>query len=336
MPATGHLNTAPNHTTNDKTLNTLERLIAARTGRQELVTQIALLCDLIEAEEPRLHAIVEGTYDRDRIEADVERLLKLFPDTASRPPLFGLPIGVKDIIRVTGLSTKCGAGLPESLFAGQEASCVTRLKEAGAIVIAKTVTTEFAAFQPGPTGNPHDLSHTPGGSSSGSAAGVAKGFFPFAFGTQTIASIARPAAFCGVVGFKPSFGRIATDGVIEYSQSMDHVGWLCADTSALSQLASVLIPDWKPHLEAQETSTVAIGIPEGPYLAQASGNELQRFADVAADLQAQGLAVKACPALSNIEQMRGITCVWSRQNWHEFTVTGILSISNDTHPKRLS
>ncbi|MCP4191538.1 MAG: amidase [Planctomycetaceae bacterium] len=285
-------------------MNTKDQLEEIRTGKQDLSSYIRICCDLLEAENPQVHAIVETTYDRDRIEADVARLIERFPDPTSRPALFGLPIGVKDIIRVDGLPTKCGSRLPDNLFSGPEADCVTRMKRAGAIVIAKTVTTEFAAFQPGPTCNPHRFTHTPGGSSSGSAAAVSKGFFPFGFGTQTIGSIARPAAFCGVVGFKPSWSRIATGGVVEYSRTMDHVGWLCNDTSALSQLAGVLIANWNPAPRIQNPNDVVIGIPEGPYLEQASNPELQRFSDLVARLQGHHLTIRSCPALQNIEQMR--------------------------------
>ena len=289
---------------NTMQLTTHDYLTAVRSGTVDLSQHVARLISLIESEDTRLHAMVPGTFSRDRIEAEVDQLLCAFPDVESRPSLFGLPIGVKDIIRVSGLPTRCGSRLPEALFDGAEATCVTRLKQEGAIVLGKTVTTEFAAFQPGPTRNPHNLSHTPGGSSSGSAAGVASGFFPFAFGTQTIGSIARPAAFCGVVGFKPSLGRVSTDGVIEYSRTVDHVGWLSADSSALSQVASVLLSNWNHDAEPRKIEAVSFGVPEGPYLAQAAGNELQRFADILSGLQLQGLSIRSASALSNIEAMR--------------------------------
>src|SRR5690606_3024573 len=106
-----------------------------------------------------------------------------------------------------------------------DAAAVALCRQAGAIVVGKTVTTEFAGFSPGPTRNPHNLAHTPGGSSSGSAAAVADRMVPLALGTQTAASIVRPAAYCGVVGYKPSFGRVPRAGIKSLSESLDTVGW---------------------------------------------------------------------------------------------------------------
>src|SRR5205085_3218841 len=125
--------------------------------------------------------------------------------------------------------TRTGSQLPEELFVGPEATCVGLLREAGVIILAKTISTEFAYFEPGPTRNPHNLEHTPGGSSSGSAAAVAAGFCPLALGTQTIGSTIRPAAFCGIVGFKPTYGRISTDGLIKCAESLDTVGFFTQD-----------------------------------------------------------------------------------------------------------
>ena len=113
-------------------------------------------------------------------------------------------LGIKDIINVDGYATHCGSNLPGKLFLKKQASCVTRLLDAGAIVAGKTVTSEFAISDPGPTRNPRNLSHSPGGSSSGSAAAVAAGFCDIALGTQTSGSVIRPAGYCGVIGFKPS------------------------------------------------------------------------------------------------------------------------------------
>ncbi len=142
-----------------------------------------------------------------------------------RPPLFGIPIGIKDIFHVNGFSTHAGSRLPPKQLMGEEAKCVSDLKKAGALILGKTVTTEFAYFEPGPTMNPHNPNHTPGGSSSGSAAAVAAGLCPLALGSQTIGSIIRPASFCGVVGYKPSYDRISRDGVIPVSPSLDHIGF---------------------------------------------------------------------------------------------------------------
>ena len=123
-----------------------------------------------------------------------------------RGPLHGIPVGVKDIIDTAGMPTTYGSPIYEGHRPERDADCVAWLREAGAVVLGKTVTTEFATYQPPPTVNPHDPARTPGGSSSGSAAAVAAGMVPLAFGTQTAGSVIRPASFCGIAGFKPAHG----------------------------------------------------------------------------------------------------------------------------------
>ena len=139
-------------------------------------------------------------------------------------PLHGMAIGVKDIIDVAGMPTRCGSPIYALNMAKMDAACVALAKAAGAIVIGKTATTELAAFHPAKTRNPQNLEHTPGGSSSGSAAAVAAGMVPIAVGTQTAGSVIRPAAYCGVVGFKPTFGMVPRAGVKLQSDTLDTVG----------------------------------------------------------------------------------------------------------------
>ena len=139
-------------------------------------------------------------------------------------PLFGIPIGVKDIIDTADLPTQMGSPLYDRHQAGGDAACVALAREAGAIILGKTVTCEFAGIMPGPTRNPHTLAHTPGGSSSGSAAAVADCMVPLAFGTQTGGSVLRPASFCGVFGFKPTFGALNRRGIFPAAESLDTIG----------------------------------------------------------------------------------------------------------------
>ncbi len=143
---------------------------------------------------------------------------------AAAGPLHGMPVGVKDIIDTADMPTCCGSPLLAGRRPDADAAIVSRLRALGAIVFAKTVTTEFAWRHPGATVNPYRRGHTPGGSSSGSAAAVAAGIVPLALGTQTVGSIIRPAAFCGVVGFKPTHATLPTAGVHPFSPSLDHVG----------------------------------------------------------------------------------------------------------------
>ena len=138
--------------------------------------------------------------------------------------LHGMPIGVKDIIDVAGMPSRCGTPIYANNMAKIDADCVARATAAGAIVIGKTVTTELATFTPSRTRNPENLDYTPGGSSAGSAAAVAAGMVPLALGTQTAGSVIRPAAYCGVVGYKPSFGVVARDGLKMQSETLDTVG----------------------------------------------------------------------------------------------------------------
>ncbi len=270
-----------------------------RLGTLELLRYLTALCEVIEKEESTLHALVPGTLDRPKVLAEGKRLLERFPKPEDRPFLFGLPFGVKDIFRVEGIPTRCGSRLPSSLFQGAEDRCVSQLKEAGAIVLAKTVTTEFAYLQPGPTSNPHNPEHTPGGSSSGSAAGVHKHYFPMALGTQTIGSVIRPAAYCGVAGFKPSYGRIPADGVIPLSPSADHVGFFCKEVTGLSFFAPFLMQDWT--IGESVPGEAVVGIPEGPYLDQASPNGIDHFQASVGRLKEKGYPIVHCPALKDIK-----------------------------------
>jgi len=174
-------------------------------------------------------------------------------------PLEGIPIGVKDIFDTAGIPTENGS----ALFAGRvpDASCpaVRAAESAGAIVLGKTVTAELAYLTPGQTLNPWDPSRTPGGSSMGSAAAVAAGVVPAAIGSQTNGSVIRPAAFCGVVGFKPTVGRIPTEGVFEFSRTLDHVGVLARSVRSAGLLAAILAGETEraPHADHDKTPRFA-------------------------------------------------------------------------------
>ena len=155
-------------------------------------------------------------------------------------PLAGIPLGIKDIFDVAGLPTRAGSPLSSAEPAAHDAACVARLRAAGGIILGKTVTAEFAYINPPATRNPWDLEHTPGGSSSGSAVAVALGMCLGALGSQTGGSIIRPAAYCGVSGFKPSFGRIDRTGVLVSSPTLDQVGALARRASDLETMWQVM------------------------------------------------------------------------------------------------
>ena len=141
-----------------------------------------------------------------------------------RGPLHGLPVGVKNVIDTADMPTSYGSRIYAGWRPARDADCVTWLREQGAVILGKTVTTEFATYEPPPTVNPHDPARTPGGSSSGSAAAVADGMVPLAYGTQTAGSVIRPASFCGVAGFKPSHGWHSTQGIKRLSARLDTLG----------------------------------------------------------------------------------------------------------------
>jgi Asp-tRNA(Asn)/Glu-tRNA(Gln) amidotransferase A subunit family amidase len=267
-----------------------------RSGDLSLFDYLAHLEAMFAAREPSIHAFLPETERFVRLHAEATALYARYPEPASRPALFGLPIGVKDIFHVDGFETHAGSTLPPELLAGAEADVVTNLKVAGALVLGKTVSTEFAYFAPGPTRNPHDPAHTPGGSSSGSAAAVAAGLAPLALGTQTIGSISRPAAFCGVVGYKPSYDRISRRGVIPLSPSLDHVGFFAGDVGGVQLAAAQLATNWQATTDMRKP---ALGIPEGPYLAHASTIGQVHFNAVCERLDAAGLVVQRVSALND-------------------------------------
>lgn len=157
-------------------------------------------------------------------------------------PLHGWPLGVKDILDVAGMPTRCGSLVSSQTAKAFDSSCVAQLRAAGAVPIGKTVTAEYAYVTPGPTSNPWNTEHTPGGSSSGSAAAVAAGIVPIALGTQTGGSMIRPAAFCGVVGFKPTRGLVSRAGMQLTCESLDVIGWYGASVAQALTVGRVLLP----------------------------------------------------------------------------------------------
>ncbi len=237
-----------------------------RSGKLDLIGHLETVLDRVEKNEPRLLSLLPVSDRRWRILKEAKHLLEQYSDPQDRPPLFGILVGIKDIINVDGFETRAGSRLPPDAFAGDQASVVSHLRRAGAIILGKTVSTEFAYFQPGETRNPHNPDHTPGGSSSGSAAAVAAGFCHLAIGTQTIASVIRPAAYCGVIGFKPSQGRISNDGIIPFSRTVDQVGFFTQDIDGISSVAAVLCAEWKE--ECSPDATLRIGIPHRTFLEQ--------------------------------------------------------------------
>lgn len=181
----------------------------------------------IQHREPAVKAWAFLAVDAARQQAMMQdRQMQDFPKQATTDSavLRGVPVAVKDIFATTDMPTTWGMSLYAERYLPDEAIVVKRLREVGAIILGKTITTELAFTTPSVTCNPHNLAHTPGGSSSGSAAAVADGMVPVAIGSQTMGSVLRPAAYCGIFGFKPSFGLISRRGMLSICEELDHVG----------------------------------------------------------------------------------------------------------------
>lgn len=274
---------------------------ALRSGQLDLLAYISELCDRIDADEPQLQALLPEENRRARLLAAAQTLQARYPDPSTRPPLYGVPVGIKDMFFVDGFATRCGTLLPSELFQGPEGDYLKALRGAGALILGKTVTTEFAYFEPGPTRNPHNLDYSPGGSSSGSAAAVADGYCPLAIGTQVIGSTVRPAAYCGIVGFKSSYARIPINGWVLTSEALEHIGLFTQDIAGAALAASIVCKDWRP-IDALDQKPV-LGVPDGPYLAQASPEALAAFEQRLILLEQAGYRVRRVPALQDIDEI---------------------------------
>ncbi|QPC83399.1 amidase [Phototrophicus methaneseepsis] len=271
-----------------------------RDGEEPLRAMLNHFQDRFKEIEPRIQAFLPKEDRFRQLREEAAELEATYPDALARPPLYGILVGIKDIFHVEGFETFAGTEVPPEVFAGPESAVVTKLKEAGALIMGKTVTTEFAFLEPGPTRNPYDLKRTPGGSSSGSAAAVATGMVPLAIGTQTVGSTIRPAAYCGIVGFKPSFGRIDPTGVVFFSRSADHVGLFAQDVAGMHLAASAVIDNWQEERLAPEKPVLAV--PEGAYLQQA--NALEAFEAQVQALIAAGYVVKRIPLEVDIDALK--------------------------------
>ncbi len=218
---------------NELTASEIAAAIGAGRTTREAVMRTCV--DRIVAREPQVQAWTNLDPDR---ALDAARLA----DREGRGgPLAGVPFGVKDIIDTEDYPTEWGTRIHRGRRPNRDAACVALTRRAGGVLLGKTVTTEFANLHPGPTRNPHDLARTPGGSSSGSAAAVADRMVPIALGTQTTGSTIRPASFCGVFGYRPSFGEHRLNGVMEASGSLDTLGILARSLDDVALWRDVLL-----------------------------------------------------------------------------------------------
>ncbi|MBI2312316.1 MAG: amidase [Betaproteobacteria bacterium] len=272
-------------------LGVIEALDALRASRFGCADYTRALLARIYALEPQVQAF--AWLDHERAMAEAEAKDREAQTGKSVGPLHGLPVAVKDIIRTRGIPTAMGSPIYDDYVPDYSARVVEKLETAGAWVLGKSVTTEFAYMTPGKTRNPWNRAHTPGGSSMGSAAAVAAGFVPAAVGTQTNGSVIRPAAFCGVVGFKPSLHLIPFAGAHIFSPTLDHMGVFTRSVADAARFAAYLSEEpgrIAPKIRMGE-SPPRLAAVRSPVWDRASPAQQARFlADVAA-LRAGGAQV---------------------------------------------
>jgi Asp-tRNA(Asn)/Glu-tRNA(Gln) amidotransferase A subunit family amidase len=256
---------------------------------------------LIRADTLRPQELMEACLARIAArEAKVRAFAHLDPDQARSAaaqaapgPLHGLPIGIKDVLDTADMPSEYGSPIWHGWRPRADAAAVGWARAAGGVAIGKTVTTEFATRKPGPTANPRGLGHTPGGSSSGSAAGVAAGFFPLAYGTQTAGSVIRPAAYCGAVGYKPTFGTISRIGMKIMSDSLDTVGVMARSVADCAMFAGAVSGRDLGDPDARPDRAPRVGICRSPAWDQALPETAALLEQVATALSRAGAAVSA-------------------------------------------
>jgi len=259
----------------------------------------------IQELEERVHAWVRVDEPAARLEA--ERLDDLARQGRFVGPLHGIPIGIKDIVDVQGMPTEAGSPLLKGNLAERDAPVVAQLRERGAIILGKTVTTEFACFDPSPTHNPWNLDHTPGGSSSGSAAAVALEMCVAAIGSQTGGSITRPASFCGVTGLKATFGKVDLTGVVPVSGRLDHLGPIARSVGDLAIMFTSMAP-----LEASIAAVRPTGTPptlqviEDYFFEHADADVLDATRSACETLQRAGADLRKLDLPASFEQVHSM------------------------------
>ncbi len=242
----------------------------------------------IDAWEPRVEAWVR--VDRDGALAQARERDRELAEGKDRGLLHGIPLGIKDLIDVAGWHTLAGAPWRSAVVAADDAPLVARLRAAGAIILGKTVTTQFACFDPPPTRNPWNVERTPGGSSSGSAAAVATGMCLGAIGSQTGGSITRPASFCGVAGCKPSFGLVPLAGVFPLAESMDHAGPIARSVDDLAILLEAIAA--RPIRSGPHSDPPRLGRLRGLFADRAEPASLTVFENALERLAGSGAAIR--------------------------------------------
>jgi len=301
-------------------LTATEGLKAIAAGKLTAEAWVASCLERIARREPAVLAWEH--LDRDRALARAREL-----DRGGGGGLAaGVPFGAKDIIDTADMPTAYGTPIHAGHRPGRDAGCVAITRAAGAVLLGKTVTTEFGHRFPGKTRNPFNPGHTPGGSSSGSAAAVGDRMIPLAYGTQTTGSVIRPAAFCGTIGYKPTFGDINNNGVMPNSPSFDTIGAIVRSVEDLALVRSVLLEEPLAALKPPAVRELRIGFFRSPFWERAEGYTRSHLEEAAKRLSAMGAKVidvelpgvgadfeKLFRIISGFEFSRTVS--WERFNW---------------------
>ena len=305
-------------------LSLVEAAAAIREGRLTATGLVEACLARVDACEARVQAW--ALVDRAGAVEAAGRLDREVREGRFRGPLHGVPVGLKDIIHVAGLKTTAGARGFADTIPSEDAPCVARLREAGAVILGKLQTTEFAFSDPAVTRNPWHPARTPGGSSAGSAAAVAARMVPAALGSQTVGSVLRPAAFCGVVGVKPTYGWVSRRGVVPLAWSLDHVGVFTRSVADAALMVSVLAghdpadpgsislsaPAIAALVAAPARHPPRLGLIGEPFLARATPEARGHLGDVARTLKAHGAQVEPVQLPSLMEVMYSAVITVSR------------------------
>ncbi len=294
-----------------------------RVGEFSLNEVFQSLVSRIEAREEITQAFVELEIDRVRSQID-----RINPQDRATS-ISGIPFGVKDIFNTTDWVTTYGSSIFEGYQPVSDAAVVSRLRSAGGVVMGKTVTTEFAYFFPGKTRNPHHSDHTPGGSSQGSAAAVADFMVPFAIGSQTAASVIRPAAFCGVIGYKASAAQFPLNGALTLSYSMDSLGFFVRSLEDLRLLRNVLLGE---SPSATQLKPRKVGLVKTPYWSELDSESQSAIETAGSDLAKSGIEIREV----EVDGHEGVNLVDAHQSVMAFEVSRSRAAEYENHRDRLS
>lgn len=313
-------------------LNRLSATDAARAIREGVVSSEELTASCL-ARVREVDAQVQAWTFLDPEHALVQARARDADHRAGRPvgPLHGVPVGIKDIIDTADMPTEDGSALHAGRTPADDATVVALLRAAGAVIMGKTVATEFATYTPGKTRNPHNPEHTPGGSSSGSAAAVAAGMVPLALGSQTNGSVIRPAAFCGVYGFKPTHGLIPRGGVLKLSRTLDQMGVFARTLEDVALITEQLVgfdprdPDTRSRARMPLVATANEEPPLPPFIAFVKGPVWER-----ADEETKEAFAELVSALGDrVVKIELPDSVVRAQEWHRLIMEAEMAANLD-------